>query len=274
MKRTVSRTPVVLCALVIAYAVALTSVAPAHANQSGVNKCGKTIGKVSGKILDLLQKKFLNCYSKRHACAAKPTIAERDACLTQTLSTACECDKLDVRSTGDCTAAGVPYLCCTGLGTGCECTAAGMPLSCCKGLGEGCGFGAKLFKLYAKIAKECDYNQNLNITQHELLIKHPDSNFCTDVGVPEPCCTGLAMGTCDDARIHLGFATKRNCKCGFEVGDMSGTIDDYAEVQECIRFLLLMQATMQVGWDTDPRAQDEIYDILVGCGFALPDQCP
>jgi hypothetical protein len=92
-----------------------------------------------------------------------------------------------------CTAAGTPWFCCTGAGTGtcnqkpftcctgpgtgtCEqgrpndiCEEAGVPLACCTGEGTGI----------------CDLPRN-------------DNAVCTAPGVPQACCTGPGAGNCDD----------------------------------------------------------------------------
>lgn len=72
------------------------------------------------------------------------------------------------RTNANCTAAGQPYACCTGAGTGsCDstgCTGPGTPFACCTGAGTG----------------NCEAIQL----------------GCTGVSQPFPCCTGPGTGTC------------------------------------------------------------------------------
>jgi len=110
------------------------------------------------------------------------------------------------------------------------------------------GPGKGLLKLEAKIGTKCDPNQ-APISLDELLYADP-------------------MG---DPRRHLAFADKRNCMCEPLLGS---PIDTYAEFVSCNRLLLIKAAASQVGWDADPRAQDEIFEIIVECAIGIdPDPC-
>jgi hypothetical protein len=113
------------------------------------------------------------------------------------------------------------------------------------------GTGQALAKLEAKIASKCDPALEPDITDDELLNE--------DMA---------------DPRAKLGYRPRRNCMCGDLVGDEDGDLESFAEVIECIRLLLLKAAASQVGWDADPRAQGEIFSLVLLCEIGMEgDAC-
>jgi cysteine-rich repeat protein len=92
-----------------------------------------------------------------------------NSCGGYTPTLTCEGDEDCPNRTNDiCTAAGVPYSCCTGAGIGTcdstDCVGAGDPFACCTGAGTG----------------NCEAK----------------TTGCTGPGTPFPCCTGSQTGNC------------------------------------------------------------------------------
>ena len=100
-----------------------------------------------------------------------------------------------IPTNSQCTAAGVPFSCCTGATTGtCNgCTAANTQNSCCTGNGTGtCAFERCVLFHFPMPP---DYVAAANMG-YVIGVLPKGNATCTAAGVPYPCCTGNTTGSC------------------------------------------------------------------------------